>query len=99
MFNNFTSAQTKAYGNNMIQTYDNAGWSFYSGDISNAGTGVVDIQDGVMESADFSEMENAVSLTLTGYKTEDITGDGVVESTDYSIMQNNVYFTRSLIRP
>ena len=95
----FTSLQSKAYGNNMIQTFDAIGWAFYSGDIADAQTGVVGTQDGVMESQDYGDMENAISLSLTGYVTEDITGDGVVESLDYSLMQNNTYFSRSLIRP
>ncbi len=95
----FTSLQNKAYGNNMIQTYDAIGWAFYSGDISNAGTGAVGVQDGVIESQDYSDLENAIALSLTGYVYEDITGDGVVESSDYSIMQNNTYYSRSLIRP
>jgi hypothetical protein len=95
----FTSLQNKAYGNNMVQTYDAIGWAFYSGDISNAGTGAVGVQDGVMESQDYSDMENAIAISLTGYVYEDITGDGVVESSDYSIMQNNTYYSRSLIRP
>jgi hypothetical protein len=95
----FTLNQSQAYGSNMIQTYDAIGWSFYSGDISNAGTGAVGVQDGVMESQDYSDLENAIAISLTGYVYEDITGDGVVESSDYSIMQNNTYYSRSLIRP
>ena len=95
----FTSMQSKAYGNNMILTYDNIGWSFYSGDISDANTATLGVQDGVIESQDYSDMENAVSFTLTGYRVEDITGDGIVESSDYSIEEGNLYFTRSLVRP
>ena len=44
-------------------------------------------------------MENAVSVTLLGYKVEDITGDNIVESADYGLMENNVYFTIVTIRP
>ena len=83
----------------MIQTYDTIGWAFYSGDIADALTGVVGIQDGVMESQDYGDMENAISQSLTGYIIEDITVDGVAESLDYSLMQNNTYYSRSLIRP
>jgi hypothetical protein len=90
---NFTDAASKAYGNNPVLTGDGMFYAFYSGDISDAGTATVGIQDGVIESQDYSDMENAVYITLGGYVTEDITGDGVVESTDYSIMENNVYFT------
>src|SRR5256885_6553975 len=74
----------------MTETFDQMGWAFYSGDISDASTGVVGVQDGVIESQDYSDMENAVNIILTGYVYEDITGDGVVESSDYSLEENNV---------
>ena len=54
--------------------------------------GGIGIQDGIVESQDYADMENAVYITLGGYVFEDITGDGVVESLDYSIMENNVSF-------
>ena len=98
-FYNFTDSLTKAYGNNMIQTQDQLGFAFYSGDISDAGLGMVGLQDGLMDGQDYSDMENAVYNILTGYITEDITGDGVVEGLDYSIMENNVYYVIYLIRP
>jgi hypothetical protein len=85
----FTTASNKAFGNNMIQTFDAAGWAFYSGDISDGSLGV-NHQDGVVEAQDYLDMENAVQTILVGYVTEDISGDGVVEATDYLIMENNV---------
>jgi PKD repeat protein len=85
----FTLSQNKAFGSNMIQVFDLSGWAFYSGDISDSNTGLGN-QDGVIESQDYSDMENAVSVILTGYQFEDLTGDGVVESSDYSLMDNNV---------
>jgi hypothetical protein len=94
----FASAQSQAYGNNMIQTWDGLYWAFYSGDISDANLGV-GLQDQVIESQDYSDMENAVQVILTGYVTQDITGDGVVESLDYSIMENNVGGVIFTIRP
>jgi hypothetical protein len=60
---------------------------------------MVGIQDGVIESQDYGDMENAVSITLLGYTTEDITGDGVVESSDYGLIEGNVYFTFVAMRP
>jgi hypothetical protein len=95
----FTIAQTQAFGSNMVMTNDAAGWAFYSGDISDPLQGGVGYQDGVIESQDYSDMENAVYLTVLGYTIEDVTGDGVVESADYSIMENNVYFTIVAQRP
>jgi hypothetical protein len=98
----FTSAQSQAFGNNMTDVGaalgESSKWAFYSGDISDANSGVGN-QDGVIESQDYSDMENAVYLTLTGYRFEDLTGDNVVESEDYSIMENNVYFTIVVMRP
>ena len=85
----FTTSPSQAYGNNQVETYDHLGWAFYSGDISMSVFGV-GYQDGVIESQDYSDMENAVNIILLGYVPEDITGDGVVESLDYSIIENNV---------
>jgi hypothetical protein len=86
----FTTAQSQAYGNNMVETYDHMGWAFFSGDISDALTGMLGVQDGTIESQDYSDMENAVGIILLGYVPEDITGDATVESFDYSIMENNI---------
>ena len=83
----FTTAANKAFRNNMIQNFDGT-WSIYSGDVSS--TSGIGIQDGVIESQDYADMENAVSIILTGYRSEDITGDQIVESGDYSIIENNV---------
>jgi hypothetical protein len=95
----FSTAANKAYGNNMILTSDGLNYAFFSGDISDATTATVGIQDAVVESQDYSDMENAVYLTILGYAQEDITGDAVVESADYGLMENNVYFTRVRMRP
>ena len=96
---NFSDNIAKAYGSNMVRTADNLLWAFYSGDISDAATAQIGVQDGIIESQDYGDMENAVYVTLTGYIPQDITGDGVVESEDYSIMENNVYFVSSSIHP
>jgi hypothetical protein len=86
----FTSAQTQAYGNNMILSLDGLYWTIYSGDISDAATQVIGLQDGLIESQDYGDMENAISAYLSGYVYEDITGDLIVESLDYSIIENNL---------
>ncbi len=99
----FSINQSQAYGNNMIDVGAPLGepslWAIFSGDISNAGTATVGSQDGIIESQDYGDMENAVYFTLLGYSFEDITGDGVVESADYGLMENNVYYTRVIMRP
>jgi hypothetical protein len=85
----FTDAAPKAYGSNQ-QNLGDGNFALWSGDITDAATNTPGLQDGVIESADYSEMENAVSFILLGYIPEDITGDGVVESSDYSLLDNNV---------
>lgn len=95
----FTLSSSQAYGSNQVQTFDQMGWAFYSGDFSDAGTGLLGIQDGVIESQDYGDMENAVAAILTGYVYQDISGDGVVESTDYSLMENNVASIIFTLRP
>jgi hypothetical protein len=93
----FTSSASQAYGNNLSEV-DPGVFAIYSGDISDAASGVGN-QDGIIESQDYGDMENAVYVTLVGYNPEEITGDGLVESADYGLMENNVYFTRVLQRP
>jgi hypothetical protein len=99
----FTNNQTQAYGNNLIDVGspfgDPPAWAIFSGDISDAETTIIGIQDDVIESQDYSDMESAVYYTYVGYVTEDITGDGIVESADYGLIENNTYFTRHAIRP
>ncbi len=95
---NFTNAQNKAYGNNQSNLGD-GNFAIWSGDISDAATSTSGLQDGIVESTDYGNMENAVYYTLNGYLAEDITGDGIVESADYGLMENNVYYTVVSMRP
>lgn len=84
----------KAYGDNMkivdsvlVGSVYQYVFAIYSGDVN---------QDGIVESSDYSQMENAVTFGYFGYIPEDLTGDGIVESADYSIIENAVtlgYFT------
>ena len=93
----FTVSKNKAYGNNQSDLGD-GNFALFSGDISDPNFGV-GVQDGVIESQDYGDMQNAVYITLLGYKTEDITGDDIVESSDYVLMENNVFYTRITIHP
>lgn len=94
----FSTNQSKAYGNNMKQTSDASQWAFISGDVSSSSLGI-GYQDGIIESQDYSDLENAVQVVLAGYQYEDITGDGLVESDDYSVMENNLYFVFISMHP
>jgi hypothetical protein len=84
----FSNAVSKAFGNHQLNLGD-GNFAFYSGDISDAALGL-GFKDGVVESQDYLDMENAVSAITIGYTPADLTGDGVVESSDYTIMENNV---------
>ncbi len=95
----FTIAQNKAYGNNLVSTFDQMGWALYSGDINNTTTNNIGIQDGIVQFSDYSILENALYQTKLGYTVEDITGDGVVESADYVLMENNYYYSIIAMRP
>jgi hypothetical protein len=85
----FTTGANKAYGNNMKNLGD-GNFGFYSGDISDGSTGIIGVQDGIVESQDYVDMENAVAVVLIGRNPQDITGDFIVESQDYLIEENNV---------
>jgi hypothetical protein len=98
----FSSSASQAYGDNQVLVDNISGqdvYAIYSGDIADASTGILGDHDGVIETSDYSEMENAVYFTLLGYQVQDITGDGVVETSDYSLMENNVYYTIVAKRP
>ncbi len=95
----FSSAANKAYGGNQSLTPDGLYYAFYGGDISDAGTAIIGVQDGIIESQDYGDMENAVYVTKLGYVPEDVTGDRLVESADYGLIENNVYFTVVKMRP
>ena len=97
----FTDASSKAYGNNQ-QDLGDGNYGIFSGDITDSNNGfggIIGIQDGIVESADYSDMENAVSIIASGYVIADITGDGIVESADYGLIENAVYLIRIVIRP
>ncbi len=95
----FTTAAGKAYGGNQTLTPDGLYYALFGGDISDAGTAAVGTQDGIIESQDYGDMENAVYVTKLGYVPEDVTGDRLVESADYGLIENNVYFTVVKMRP
>ena len=74
----FTTAADKAYGNNMIQK--GSRYCIFNGDIN---------QDGVIDGADVSVIDNDAAEFITGYSVTDITGDGIVDGSDVLIAGNN----------
>jgi subtilisin-like proprotein convertase family protein len=98
MIYDFTAASNKSYGNNLSDLGD-GNYAMYSGDISDALTAAVGVQDGIIESQDYGDLENAIISILQGYVYEDLTGDGIVESSDYSLLENNVTFIITSQKP
>lgn len=85
----FTTAAGKAYGNNMVEV-ENGVWALWSGDTN---------QDYLIDSTDYSAIENDVVAFAFGYLSTDLTGDGVVESADYSLIDNNAQLFLSSVHP
>jgi hypothetical protein len=85
----FTTALSKAYGNNMIEVHVGA-FAFFSGDVN---------QDLSIDSIDIALIEISVYNTDIGYVATDITGDGIVESSDWGLEENNIYFQRRCLKP
>jgi len=92
----FSTAPSQAYGSNQADLGD-GNFGLWSGDVSDGVTSGT--QDGVIEAADYSELENAVQQVIFAYHVDDITGDHVVEALDYSLIENNVQLVIFLARP
>lgn len=75
---NFTSAAGQAYGNNLKLI--SGKYVIYSGDVN---------QDGNVDTADLSPIDNDSYNFLTGYRSTDINGDGVIDTGDMTIVDNN----------
>ena len=84
----FTVSRTKAYGDNM--KYKSGKYCVYSGDIN---------QDGIVDLADLSRVDNDVSIFGGGYSISDLDGDLFVDVSDMAIVDNNAYNFVSRIRP
>jgi len=76
----FTTAASKAYGNNLIQM-ETGKWAIYSADIN---------QDENVDLADFPSLDLGINQGLYGYFTTDINGDGNVDLIDFPILDSNI---------
>ena len=85
---NFTSAQTNAYGNNLV--FKGTKYCVYSGDVD---------YDGVIDGSDMSNVENSVANSETGYINSDVNGDSFADAGDLSIVENNSFASVKTIRP
>ena len=78
----FTNAQNKAYGNNMVQK--GTKWCVYGGDVN---------QDGVVDLSDLSLVDTDNLNFQTGYRATDINGDLLIDLSDLQIVDiNNLRF-------
>lgn len=85
----FSTAASQAFGSNMKNMGDGK-FALYSGDVN---------KDGIIESNDFSDIENSSQLFVFGYVVDDLTGDNIVESSDYSLIENNAQLFLFVARP
>ena len=76
----FITGSAQAYGNNMVQTFDNLGWAIYSGDIN---------QDGSIDGSDFLLLDPSIQNADGGYMVGDLNGDGAVDGSDFLIFDPN----------
>ncbi|MFZ1322430.1 MAG: hypothetical protein WAT71_12820 [Ignavibacteria bacterium] len=84
----FTNNLSKAYGNNLIQVGNK--FCVYSGDVN---------QDGTIDLADGSLVDNDAINFVTGYVPTDINGDGIVDLSDGVFTDNNTFNFISVISP
>ena len=95
----FTDAQSKAYGNNLVQVSSSPEvWAIYGGDVN---------QDGYIDPLDLSMVDQDSFNYASGrYMTTDVNGDGFVDPLDLSITDQNSFnyvgvqkpFTRRTVR-
>ena len=74
----FTAAQNKAFGNNMVK--EGTKWCIYSGDVN---------QDDFIDGSDVALCFNDAVIGQSGYLVTDLTGDDFVDGTDVTIAFNN----------
>ncbi len=67
------------YGGNLLPTSDGR-FVIFSGDVN---------QDGLIDTADFSPIDNDASNFATGYLQTDVTCDGIIDTGDMTIVDNN----------
>jgi len=75
----FSTAASQAFGSNQI-TLSGGVFGFFGGDEN---------QDGLVESGDMIDVDNAVAAFDGGYIVTDINGDGLMDSSDMIIIDNN----------
>jgi hypothetical protein len=75
---NFTDSDMKAYGNNLKA--EGGTYLIFSGDVN---------QDGVVDTADMTPVDNDSANYASGYLNTDVNGDGIIDTADMTIVDNN----------
>ena len=87
---NFTDAQQKAYGDNLLEV-ETGIFAIYCGDMN---------QDGFVDSFDYPLLDNDIFNGVNGvYVNTDLNGDGFVDSFDFPLFDINSFNGISVIRP
>ena len=88
---NFTTANTQAYGNNIVNVDASpVRYAIYSGDVN---------QDGTIDLNDVLSVYNAASGFSSGYVVNDVNGDNIVDLNDILIAYNNSAGFVAVIKP
>lgn len=76
---NFSSDDTQAYGNNLLEISPGV-YALFSGDIN---------QDGVVDGLDFNDWESDSDSFSAGYISTDLNGDGIADGLDFLLWESN----------
>jgi hypothetical protein len=85
---NFTTEASQAFGDNLKQM--SGVFVIYGGDVN---------QDGVVDSADMTPVDNDAAVYLAGYLPADVNGDGIIDTADITIIDNNSASYTGVIAP
>ena len=90
-FIDMTSAQSKAFGNNMVQVNNSpVRFALFSGDVN---------QDGAIDGSDLVMIDNDAYNFSTGYLVTDLDGNDFTDASDIAIADNNASQYISVISP
>jgi hypothetical protein len=87
---NFTTAASKAFGNNLKNWNGLGVFVIYGGDVN---------LDGIVDSGDMNMVENESTAVTVGYVAEDVNGDGIVDTGDMNIVEKNSTTVIQVITP
>jgi hypothetical protein len=79
MMYDFSNAANKAFGNNLLLMMGGT-YAIYGGDVN---------QDGSVDTADMTPVDNDAANYEAGYIATDVNGDGAVDTADMTIVDNN----------